>query len=266
MYSEKMNTDSVVRNLFRSLETTLHERLSMIEDILRMSQIHRDEDGSSSPRGMPSVGLGDEVTEKLGVIEDLVNSLASRITALEMRQTVETTVNQETIHVHRLPSSEPRPPSANLWLNPMKDLEIVLKEEPAAPPPKVAAAAVPDVIKAKPMEVKPIQKSVPTNTPAESDDENEVEGEVEEETEEADVEGEVEEEAEAEEAEEEEDAEAEEEEEEAVELTEFTFKNRTFYRDGENQVYGLDEAGEIKEDPIGTWDETRQRVLFKRVA
>jgi hypothetical protein len=73
------------------------------------------------------------------------------------------------------------------------------------------------------------------------------------------------EEAEAEEveAEEAEDDQAEEEEGEEVEvgLTEFTYRGRTFYRDPDNYVYPVDADGEIMDDPVGTWDETRQRVV-----
>ena len=86
------------------------------------------------------------------------------------------------------------------------------------------------------------------------------------EEEEMEVEEEVEEEEEEEEEEEAEEEEEEEEEGEAVELEEFQFKNTTYYRDGQNQVYGLDADGELKEEPIGTWDVARQRVLFKRIA
>ena len=53
----------------------------------------------------------------------------------------------------------------------------------------------------------------------------------------------------------------EEEEEEAVSLTPFTYGSREFYRDPDNNVYGLDADGELMDDPIGTWDEARQKIL-----
>jgi hypothetical protein len=71
--------------------------------------------------------------------------------------------------------------------------------------------------------------------------------------EEAEAEPEAEAEAEAEEEEEEE--------EEAVSLTPFSFRGRDFYRDPDNNVYALDADGELMDDPIGTWDEARQRIL-----
>lgn len=53
-----------------------------------------------------------------------------------------------------------------------------------------------------------------------------------------------------------------EEEEEGVELEEITYKGKTYYRDGDNQVYQPDEDGEVDtEKPYGVWDEAKQKVL-----
>jgi hypothetical protein len=61
----------------------------------------------------------------------------------------------------------------------------------------------------------------------------------------------------------EEDAEEEEEEEEgeAMELTEFQYKDQTYYRDADNQVYEKDEDGDLNDNPIGVWNEAKQKVL-----
>jgi len=112
-----------------------------------------------------------------------------------------------------------------LFIKAMKDLEIILP--PAAP-------------------------VVPATSGA--DELEEVEAEEEEE--------EIEEvEAEEEEAEEEmvEDAEQ-----EGEEVEEITFKGKTYYKDSENNVYMMDDSGELS-DSIGKWDLGRQRVLFARV-
>jgi hypothetical protein len=71
---------------------------------------------------------------------------------------------------------------------------------------------------------------------------------VEEEVDDAEVEEEVE--------------EAEEEvEEEAMELEEFTYKGKTYAKDGENQVYQLNSEGELEDDtPIGIWNEKTKRI------
>ena len=49
-------------------------------------------------------------------------------------------------------------------------------------------------------------------------------------------------------------------EEEAVELEEFTYKNKTYYKDGENQVYQVDSDGELDDTPIGIWNEKTKRI------
>ena len=64
-----------------------------------------------------------------------------------------------------------------------------------------------------------------------------------------------------EEKEEEEEQEEEEEEEESMELTEFEYKGATYYRDAENQVYQKDDNGDLDDDPIGVWNESKQKVL-----
>ena len=51
-----------------------------------------------------------------------------------------------------------------------------------------------------------------------------------------------------------------EEEEEAVELEEFTYKNKTYYKDGENQVYQIGSDGELDDTPIGIWNEKTKRI------
>ena len=52
----------------------------------------------------------------------------------------------------------------------------------------------------------------------------------------------------------------EEEEEEAVELEEFTYKNKTYYKDGENQVYQIGSDGELDDNPVGIWNEKTKRI------
>jgi len=77
---------------------------------------------------------------------------------------------------------------------------------------------------------------------------------------EEEVEEEVEEEEE-EEVQEEEEAEPDFEEPDAVSLTPFTHRGREYYRDPDNTVYTVDADGELMDDPIGTWDEARQKIL-----
>ena len=64
-----------------------------------------------------------------------------------------------------------------------------------------------------------------------------------------------------EEVQEEEEAEPDFEETDAVSLTPFTHRGREYYRDPDNTVYTVDADGELMDDPIGTWDEARQKIL-----
>jgi hypothetical protein len=54
--------------------------------------------------------------------------------------------------------------------------------------------------------------------------------------------------------------EEEKEEEQEVELEEFIYKKKTYYKDGENQVYQMDSEGNLDESPIGMWNEQTQRI------
>ncbi len=97
-------------------------------------------------------------------------------------------------------------------------------------------------------------------------EEEEVEKQVEEE-ETPDMEVEEEETPDVEEEEEEEEGDADEEdaEEEAVEYIPFEYKGVQYYRDDENQVYQLDEDGDLDDTaPIGVWNPEKQKVLKYR--
>lgn len=50
------------------------------------------------------------------------------------------------------------------------------------------------------------------------------------------------------------------EEQQAEELTEFVYKKKTYYRDSENKVYSVDEEGDLISQPIGIWDEASKKI------
>ena len=55
----------------------------------------------------------------------------------------------------------------------------------------------------------------------------------------------------------------EEEEEEGIELEDFEYEDQTYYKDGDNNVYKANEAGEVDvETPIGRWLEKRKSIKF----
>jgi len=105
--------------------------------------------------------------------------------------------------------------------------------------------------------------TVATETTQNSEDEEiEIEEEQEQEQEQADAEEEEQQEVEAEvevDAEAEEDAQEEEAEQE--ELTEFEFKGVTYWRDSENQVYKVDDDGDLDDTPFGLWSSEKNKIL-----
>jgi DNA-binding transcriptional MerR regulator len=147
------------------------------------------------------------------------------------------------------------------WIDALKDLEIVLppvvKQEPS---PVVAVKQEPSPVVAVKQEtaLPGVEEVVVVEEEEEVVEEEE---EVVEEVEEEEVEEEEEEvEEEVEEEEEEVVEEVAEEEEEGVE--EITYKGKTYYKDSDNNIYNA--TGDELGDPIGVWDVSRQRVLFKR--
>jgi hypothetical protein len=117
---------------------------------------------------------------------------------------------------------------------------------------RATPALVPQVAPELPQ---PITLTSVANESADEEEEEEKEQQQEEEQEEEEQEEEQEEE------EQEEEEEQQEEEEESMELTEFEYKGATYYRDAENQVYQKDDDGDVDDDPIGVWNEAKQKVL-----
>jgi len=159
--------------------------------------------------------------------------MSARLAALETTE-VDTCKPAAEVHVHRVGTA-----GEEMWIEPMRDLKIELKSAPS-----VVQPIVPLIVPATTLN-KVVEEVV-----------EEVEEEVEEEAEEE----------QEEEVEEEQEEEAEEEE-EALELDEIEYKGKTYYRDGKNQVYApkKDDPSDIDiETPIGTWDPTRERILFRR--
>jgi hypothetical protein len=280
-----MSSDSVVRDLFRSLESSLHERLGMIEDVIRMrlnASPQEEDDGSG---------------DRIRALEELVATLTDRLVALEM-----TREEAKEVHVHRVGAGGEEiaavaaPKTEEIWIEPMRDLKIEL---PAAVTPVV----VPEVVVAKPLAAKPlaakplnkiVEEPVQEEVEEEEVEEEVVEEEVVEEevieeevveeevVEEEVVEEEVVEEEVVEEEVVEDDNEgrggeggqhappeeeaAEEEAEEGVAVEQFEYKGKTYFRDSDNQVYAAskEDPDQPDENTIGTWDTARERILFRR--
>jgi chromosome segregation ATPase len=199
-----------------------------------------------------------EPTPKYDELLNSIQTMESRITALESTiQDLQTkTTVSETVHVNRIGNESPQ-----MWIKPMKDLEIHLPKAPVKVPEVEAEV---EEVEAEVEEVEAEVEEVEAEVEEVEAEVEEVEAEVEEVEEEVvEVEAEVVE-VEEEAEEEEEEAEEEEEEEEAEEVEEFTFKNKKYYKDSANNVYGVDADGDLVSEAIGVWDVQRQRVLFKR--
>ena len=191
-----MSAESLIRELFRGLETTIHERLSMIEQVLHSVE-------------KPKVPLYD-------------NEFISRIEKLERL-----VASQNSVHV----------PSDNSLLEErvtaleenlatlFSDVER-MKETPPSPILPMRTHTVDMLLSGdeKILDEEPIVEVV----------ENVQEEEIVEEQEE----------------------EEEEEEEQELALEEFEYKGKTYYKDEDNQVYEMDDEGDISE-PIGSWNGKR---------
>jgi hypothetical protein len=259
----------MIRSLFRTLEASIHERLNMIEDVIRLSggedatRIFGVEEAAPAPVMQSN---HEPYLERIRSLEDEVQTLSARLAALEQTGAEVPEASVPAVHVHQEGKN-------TLWIEPMRDLAIDLPIElPALPTPPVAPKPSPVLAPvAVPVQAKPTNTLVSVKEEVEVEEEEveevvveaESEAEEEEEAEVTEEEAEVAEE-EAEEAEEaEEEAEEAEEDGEGIEIEEFEYKGKTYYRDPENQVYRMVDD-ELDETPIGTWDPVRQRILFRR--
>lgn len=218
-------SDTTLQHLFRSLEHTIRERLDGIQEVIRMMQ--------------RTPGEPQQSTEYSGLLK--------RVQILEGRnQVLESTVNYmkgEFIALREKNSSQ----NEVLPLHPIAGIEVIPKREVVIPdeaePLSVADRLLLNKKARKALEAEEMGETVEKPLLEEEEVVEEEEGEVEEEEEE-----EVEEEAE-----------------EAEELEEFEYKGSTYYRDGENNVFMTDSDGELVEQPIGTWNPVKQRIVMTKV-
>lgn len=186
-----MSAEPLIRELFRGLETTIHERLGMIEQILHSVE-------------KPKVPLYD-------------NEFISRIERLERLVATQNplqNLNDNSLLEERVTALEEN--LASLF----SDVER-MKESPPSPILPMRTHTVDMLLSGdeKIIDEEPVVEVV----------ENVQEEEI---------------------------VEEEEEEEKELALEEFEYKGKTYYKDEENQVYEMDEEGDISE-PIGSWNGKR---------
>ena len=229
----------MIHEMFRGLERTIHERLEIIEEMVR--------------RG----ALGTTATEPCS------DSTSQRLETLERQQRVDNENTQALLSricrgnqyvVSRIDALE-------------EELRQLRSEKPVGnlipPHPLVGIEVVPKkevvLTEQNPERINEADRLLLNSSARKAleEEEDELDGQLEEEVED---ELEVVEEVEDEETL----VEEVEEEEEAEELEEFEYKGATYYRDGEKNVFMTDEDGELIPTPIGVWSEVKKRIIIKK--
>jgi hypothetical protein len=224
----------MIHELFRGLERTIHERLEIIEEMVRR--------GSSGPTGPTGpVRLGPTGAEPWSV------AISHRLEALERRECPDTEkiMRGHAYLLARIDALEEElrnKPSSLIPPHPLVGIEIVPKKEVTLVDPNPERINEADRLLLNSSARKALQEE------EEAEEEVVAEEEVELAEEEELVEEEEEEEAE----------------DEAEELEEFEYKGATYYRDGEKNVFMTDEDGELIPTPIGVWSEVKKRIIVKR--
>lgn len=246
-------SESTIQHLFRSLEHTVRERLDCIQEVLQSSR-------QSIPVALQPQVTGTNTTyvpcQDTNMLLQKIQSLESANHALLMmvhgvkNELASLRISMDT-------------PQTILPLRPIDGIEVIPKREISIPEPETEPLSAADRLllnkKArKALEAEEMGEVRTDAYPLSEETEEEVEMDVE------DVEAEAQEAQEAEaEAEVEEEAEAEA---EAEELEEFEYKGSTYYRDSENNVFMTDSDGELVDQPIGTWNSLKLRIIMTKTA
>jgi hypothetical protein len=217
-------SENTIKELFRSLERTIAERLRVIDDLMRLQTPYNN----PLPTGPTAAVRGPTGSEPWSV------GLVQRISSLE------TEVRSLRAELDSRSPLIPQYPMSGIEVVPKK--EVVLTET-APEPLSVADRLLLNTSALKALEQDEEDAYVAQEEEAEAEAEAEVE--VEEEVE-AEAEAEAEEEAEGE------------------ELEEFEYKGSTYYRDGDNNVFMADEEGELITTPVGVWSEVKKRIITKK--
>jgi hypothetical protein len=243
-----MSTE-VVRELFRSLENTLHDRLKVIEDILSTSKAvvagGKSQDSSELLSRLQTleqhfVSLDEYAMGQVRTLAYNHDQLEKRVETLENSMKSAVTSFQainETIGMLQRRMEDDRP------------VEAVQAEAEVEEAQEAALNADIDAVSTEQKAQKALAKAVEELSADEEEEEKVEEEEVEEE------------EVEEEEVEEEEVEEEEVEEEEELELEEFEYKKKTYYRDQNCNVYIADEDGCV--DPnmiVGIWNPKTKKI------
>ena len=190
-------SSQMIHELFRGLERTIHERLEMIEELVRRGPTNVSSPVESEKRESPDME---------GILRGQ-QYLLSRIDAVEEELRHLTTENKRT-------------PLTLIPPHPLVGIEVTAPEQ-------INAA---DSLLLNNSARKQLETSGDLFPAEEEEQEVEEEEEEEEEVEE--------------------------------ELEEFEYKGVTYYKDTQQNVYTMDEHGELVTDPIGVWSTTKNKIIF----
>jgi hypothetical protein len=219
----------MIHELFRGLERTIHERLQMIEELVQRSPV-------AAPVVAPVAPVAPVVPN---LVEGPYFQMARRITELE----------QQVRDLRR----QAEPASPLIPRNPLEGMEVIPKKEVVITEVAPEPLSMADRLLLNSSARRALEEEDAEEVEDEAEVEAEAEAEAEEEEETAVVEQPVE------EAEPEPD-----DEEDAEELEEFEYKGATYYRDTDNNVFMVDEDGELIPTPIGVWSEVKKRIIVKK--
>jgi hypothetical protein len=227
-----------IRSLFRVLENTLHERLTVIEDVIGNQEKSSESNNGDLEERVARLENNNnlELHRRLATLEGMFLRLQDDVKSIRWD---EIALNRRVDILHanmqvESAGSDERPVEAveaEVELD-TAEAEALDADIDASEVERGATEALKDAVKALPAPVSVSAK--------EADDE------------------EAEEEADDEEAEEE--AEDEAEEEAGVSVEEFIYRNKSYYRDSDNKVYRADEEGDILDEVIGVWNPTTKKI------
>ena len=239
--SHTMSTE-VVRELFRNLEITLHDRLKVIEDILQTTK-HSPQSGESTRTNLENLERHIESLEEYAMSQ--VRALAYNHDMLEARVvSMESTLKSAVETLQTITSTIG---SLQKRMDDERPVEAVEAEVELEQTQEAALNADVDAVATEKKAKAALAKAVEQ---LEEEEEEVVEEEVVEEEEEEVVE-----------EEEEEVVEEVVEEEEELELEEFQYKTKTYYRDQNSNVYIADEDGCVDANAVvGIWNPKTKKI------
>jgi len=222
-------SENTIKELFRSLERTVSDRLKVIDEMIRGYEERSYTPSAwrpqffSGPMGPTSAKQESPKSGPTGC-EPWSVALLERISSLEAEVR---SLRGE------LDSRSPLIPQY-----PMNGLEVIPKKEVVLTETSPEPLSVADRLLLNTSALKALEQE---------EDEEQQEHEEEQQEEEH-----------------EEHEEEQEEQEDAEELEEFEYKGSTYYRDADNNVFMADEEGELVTTPVGVWSEVKKRIITKK--